>query len=355
MPSFLTLPPEIRECVIEQVLCDCRTPPAYPSTLGRIDFHNMDYMPWRSRTKIYHEQRTTHCPSNCLPLLLTSRQIYHETRSVLNRKKFTYILDISVLNDYDLFPTWTSIPYLTNRVHALYVDVRFFGSIILSDMAKRLVGFGGHLGFRWSFYALLERFLRYGPVDEKKVKHNPGLWGNVISIFRRKNPNFHDRDITVELLTLDFRSSEPVLPFPQDNIGYDAWQRQHFVPGLIFDESHGPGEVEKYRTRPEWPAKYLLSEIHALLSMSYHHASYGKILYERVGTIRILSPEGVAEVDLASRLAELRFTNQQDTTGRVWPEDRRLPAFWEWKKQTLARRHELGFPVVWPRDPELKV
>ncbi|KAJ5605560.1 hypothetical protein N7510_008341 [Penicillium lagena] len=264
--------------------------------------------------------------------------MHDETQSVLNRKKskLIYILDISVLNDYDLFPTWISVPYLTNRVYSLW----------------------GRLGFHWSFYALLERFLRYGPVDEKKKKPNPDLIGNQISdeieypLFRRESLNFDDRDITVEILTLDFQSAEPMLPFPPDNISYNAWQGQHFRD-LIFDETDNPIELERYRTRPEWLAKYLLSQIHGLLTMSYHFASYGKILYERVGTIRILSPEGVTEIDLATELAALRFTNQQDTFGDVWHTDR-LSTFWKWKKQTLVRRQELGFPVLWPQDPELE-
>ncbi|KAJ5190141.1 uncharacterized protein N7498_009126, partial [Penicillium cinerascens] len=248
------------------------------------------------------------------------------------------------LNDYDLFPTWTSIPYLTNRVHVLYADVRLFGSIIPSKTAKRLVGDGGCLGFHRSFYSLLERFLRYGPADEKKVKRNPDIGGNEIP-FVSEESEFSDRDITIEILKLDFQSSESVLPFPSDKIGNDEWRHKYFTSHLIFDESGGPSELEKYGTRPEWLATYLLGEIHALLTMSYHFASYGKIFYERVGTICILSREGATEIDLASRLAELRFTNQQDTFGNVCPEDH-LSTFWEWKKQMLARRQELGFPVA---------
>ncbi|KAJ5819031.1 hypothetical protein N7474_004622 [Penicillium riverlandense] len=296
MPSFLSLPQEIRESILEEVLRTCHPPPAYPSTSGRIDFYDIDYQAWRSKAKIYHEQRSSHCPSNCLPLLLANRQIHDETQSVLNRKKFTYVLDISVLNDYDVFPTWVSVPFLTNRIYALAADVRLFGI----------------------------------PSSE-----------------------FEDRDITVEILTLDFQSAESVLPFPPDSIHYYAWQNQHFASDLIFDESDSPNELEKYRTRPEWPARYFLSEIYNLLAMSYHTASYGKILFERIGTILIIWFESLTEIDLASRLAALHFTNPQDTFGDVWPEDR-LSTFWKWKKQTLTRREELGFPVVWPDDRELK-
>lgn len=359
MSSLLALPPEIRDSIIEQVLCCCRAPPTYPSTLGRTDFHDIDYAAWRSKTTIYHEHRTTHCPSNCLSLLLTSRQIHDETRAVLDRKKCPFVLDISVLNDYDLFPTWISIPCLTNRVRVLDVDVRLFGSIIPSKIARRLVGDGGRLGFHWSFYALLERFLYYGPVGEKKVNDDAeldedGIPDYIKSIMlRSKRPNLHDQDITVEVLTLNFRSAEAVLPSPPANVGYDAWCRQHMAFHLLFQRRNDPGELEKYRTRPEWVAEYLLSEIENLLSMGYHHAAYGKILYERVGTIRIFSPEGVTEIDLASRLAQLQFTDPQYTFGHVRCEDR-LPTFWKWKKQTLAHRQNLGFPVVWPNDPELK-
>lgn len=86
--------------------------------------------------------------------------------------------------------------------------------------------------------------------------------------------------------------------------------------------------------------------------MSYHHARYGGIVYERIGAIRIVVDGEVTEVDLADQLAKLRFTDPGETFGHL---DRkvRLSTFWEWKKQTLASRRLLGFPVSWPQDSEL--
>lgn len=41
----------------------------------------------------------------------------------------TYMLGISLLNEFEVFPTWLSIPRLTDRLTTLHVDVRLFGHI----------------------------------------------------------------------------------------------------------------------------------------------------------------------------------------------------------------------------------
>ncbi|KAH8703245.1 hypothetical protein BGW36DRAFT_403685 [Talaromyces proteolyticus] len=288
-----------------------------------------------------------HCPSNCISLLLTNQQLSAETRTVIDRmKSTTYVLDVSVLNDMDLFPTWLSVPYITKRVSTLYADVRLFGHIISEEVARRQVGDGGNLGFHWSFYALLERFLRYGPVGEKKETS-----GRPKPQFR--NLTFDDYDVTVKLLVLNFKSAEPELSFPPDTVTYQEWISHHFTHFLTRNRFQTDIDLERYTTRPEWPSTFLVSEIHSILCMSYHTAFYGKELYERIGTIRILVDGDLKhEFDLASMLASLRFTSPSETFGHVSAE-KRIPAFWNWKKQTLARRDQLGFPVVWPEDPEL--
>ncbi|KAJ5577594.1 uncharacterized protein N7459_006558 [Penicillium hispanicum] len=339
MPSLLRLPFELRELIIQQVVQGCHAPPA-PSKSNRADFQDIKYRAWLDGPGgIYHERRSTHCPSNSLPLLLTCRQLSAETQSFLDRTGSTYILDISVLDEVDLLPTWLAVPRITNRVSTLRVNVRLFGHIISTEAARQQSGTGGHLGFHWSFYALLERFLQYGPVDEKK---RPSQGNGPLAA----NPNFDDRDVTVKTLVLDFQSAEPKFPFPPDEVSYRRWRSQHFV----MRRSRWHGELEEYKTPPQWPSTYLFFQIHALLSMGYHTALYGKILYERIGKIYLLvdgKPE--REIDLADRLNKLRFTDRRDTFGHLPPEER-LSTFAEWKKQTLARREQLGFPVIWPQD-----
>ncbi|TQB70381.1 hypothetical protein MPDQ_000595 [Monascus purpureus] len=71
-----------------------------------------------------------HCPSNCLSLLLTNGQISAETQSVLDRVQSSptdYHLDISVLDDLDLFPTWLSVPRITN-VSLLFSSMSVFSA-----------------------------------------------------------------------------------------------------------------------------------------------------------------------------------------------------------------------------------
>ncbi|KAJ5588008.1 uncharacterized protein N7459_003773 [Penicillium hispanicum] len=352
MPSLLDLPTELRGEIIENVLRSRRTPPAAPSKSQRREFQDIQYKALRGRCGIYNEQRATHCPSTCLPLLLTNRQLSVETKWILGRRasRIPYVLDISVLNDLDLFPTWLSVPRTTNRIGTLWVDIRLFGHILSRDVARLLGGAGGRFGFHWSFYALLERFFRYGPVDEKKIPDSSGD----SSFFG--NPTFDDRDISVDVLTLAFQSAESEFPDPPDHITYRMWRVRQYGADRFQrhpDARDKYSQLEHYRTRPEWLAEYLSSEIRGLLHMGYHTAEYGKFLYERIGIIRMIVDGTVTEIDLGATLAEQRFTDPADTFGHVWPREERVPTFWRWKKNTLARREELGFPVVWPQDPEL--
>ncbi|KAJ5156180.1 hypothetical protein N7492_008983 [Penicillium capsulatum] len=341
MASFLGIPPELRAIIINLVLCHQRVPPVAPSKSERMDFQDIDYRAWRDNTTIYNEQRGQHCPSNSLGLLLTNHLLW--------------ILDISVLNDYDLFPTWLSVPYITNHVPELRVNVRLFGHILSVIQARKLTGAGVPLGFHWSFYALLERFLRYGPVDEKKDKNPPCANPENDGWVGRQNSTFEDRDMAIGALVVDIQSAETELPFPPADVDYQRWSDRHFG----FDRNHSHDghengaldELLPYRARPEWLAKYLQSYLSSLLSMSYNEAEYAIFIYERIGVIRFVVDGEVTEIDPADHLAKLRFTNPGHTFGYVKREDR-LSVFWEWKRQTLARRERLGFPVLWPQDPE---
>ena len=308
---------------------------------------------WLGAGDILHEQHQTHSPSNGAALLLTNRQIHNETRSRLNSKSVgtLYKLDISLLNECDLFPTWISVPCLTTRVHALQVDIRLFGSIIPSAKANSLLGCGGRRGFHWSFYDLLIRFLRYGPVGEKKIKKDDQLAGSAGDISRRANAKracldryFEDRHITIDVLTLDFQSWETALPFPPEDLSYWCWYMLHTEGHFAQDD---PGaKPETYRVPPEWVAYYLQMELESILRMGYHTESYEKMLYERIGSIRIITPKGTTEINLGSRLAKVTFGWMSASCPL------RIPALKAWKKKTMARRHELGLPVVWPKESE---
>ncbi|KAL3474439.1 hypothetical protein BJX99DRAFT_248236 [Aspergillus californicus] len=213
------------------------------------------------RCTAYSEQRGTHSPSNCLSLLLTCLQLSAETQHVSDHLASNdYHLEIALLTDTELFPTWLCVPKLMTQLSTLHVDLRLFGHIIADDDVRLQVGCGGHLGFHWSFYALLERFLTYGPVDEKKYDKKPHPEYSIL----RNNPTFSDRNITIRTLVLDISSAEQNLPFP------------------------GPESTP----RPEWIAAYMEGEIEALIGLHYDWAKYAKILYQRIGKIRMLVDGG---------------------------------------------------------------
>ncbi|KAL4780107.1 hypothetical protein BJX76DRAFT_61102 [Aspergillus varians] len=294
MPSFLDLPAELHGLIIAEVLFGVCPPPAEPARTNRTIFQDLNFKAW-GRRRIYQEQRSTHSPSNGFALLLTSRLISAETQAILQRPgSIQYHLDISMLNEVELFATWLGVPQITTRVSTVYASVRLFGHIISYAAARSQSGDGGHLGFHWSFYALLERLLAYGPVDEKVGREKPNSW---------TNPTYTDREVTIDTVVLDFSSAERELSFPPSEVDYQWWWRQHCA--MIRPSADGV-DLPEYKGRPDWVARRLTDELRGLLALTNHTASYGAILYERIGTIRVLvDGEVYRELDLNEELAEL--------------------------------------------------
>ncbi|KAJ5515901.1 hypothetical protein N7527_007461 [Penicillium freii] len=173
----------------------------------------------------YHEKRDIHSPSNTLPLLLTSRQASVKTQWTLNRiQKTAYVLDVSVLNEGDMFSTWVSVPQLTTHLSTLHMDMRLFGRMATSNELRPQGSHPDLNHFNCNFYAILDRFLPYGPVNEKK-----GGSGTP----------YEDRVITVENFVIDFRSAERNLPFPPRDMGYRDWLTH------IANTWHGDQRVDK--------------------------------------------------------------------------------------------------------------
>ncbi|GAQ09777.1 hypothetical protein ALT_7098 [Aspergillus lentulus] len=341
MCLFLEIPFELRELIIEHVLYTPLSPPVTPLQSDGIEYNDLRYKAWvGGGSKIYYKQQNMAVSSSCLPLLLTNHQISSETRAILGRMKVDYILDISVKDDLDLFLTWLSVPCLTTHISTLYANVRLFGHIIGKRAVRSQFGDGGRLGFHWSFYAALERFLRYGPVGEKRRKEE-----DESSEYRRTTQEFEDRGMLIDTLVLDFQSAELELAFPPEDVTYKHWSARHW--GLDRrDQSEISETLSSYTTRPEWLCEYLQGWIGGLLHMSYHTSQYGQPLYEHIGTIRMLVDGQLHhEFDLAAWLARLQFTDPSDTMGHL-PTNDRESGFWKWKNETLLRREAQGFPVM---------
>ncbi|KAL3476004.1 hypothetical protein BJX99DRAFT_270814 [Aspergillus californicus] len=280
MFPFLQLPPEIRTIIISQVISSSCPAPEYPSKENRSTYNDIHYMAWRARP--YHEIRSTHSPSNSLALLLTSKQVRDDTNAILTLQRSTnYHLDISVENDNDVFPTWLCVPRLTTRIDKLHVDVRLFGTVIEPRIGRRQGGDGGHTRYEWDFLALLERFLRYGPVGQKK-----GADGQAIIVRDGTGP-IVDRGIKVDTLVLDFSSGEDKLQrgeFPPEEISYRDWHWYRMGHGMRKHDL----KLEEYKTRPEWLAELLANEIHGILHFGRDREGFAKLVYSRLRVVRML-------------------------------------------------------------------
>lgn len=318
MASFSNLPVELRQIIIQHVLHGRRESPSTPSRSNRVPLEDSGLITerWqRGGCGVYYEASNKQFSTNCLPLLLTNRQISAETKSVLDLLETDYVLDISVLNDLDLFLTWITVPRLTHRINHLRTEVRLFGHVIPTTAARCQGGDGGSTGIEFAFHQVLQRFLMDGPVGQKKGGNNDG---------------YKNRNISVRTLELDFTSSEEGFPFPPDEFHWRDYLLQLRGRGKL-DEWKTEGinakglpiwvSIPKYKTRPEWMARWVCLQISRIVRCSdFYGVRYGSMIYENVGTVRV-SVDG---------------TPMEDLDLSHCPES------------AVARREELGFSFIRP-------
>jgi len=212
-----------------------------------------------------------------------------------------------LISEGELWPTWLSVPVLAKQLDQVNVTFRAFG--ISSRFSS--VWEGGDASppqIVWCFYYLMEYVLRQGS--------------------RPHTYSFVDREVSIKNLNLNF------VGYTSEPYGYRGRLTEY--------------EVEDERQlRPEWLARFIRSHILSLLGMSYHMAGFGGILHERIGSIRIsVNGEQDYLINVGDVLSKLSYTDPLDTFGDVWPREKRIPTFLDWKKNTYRIREERGLPVV---------
>jgi hypothetical protein len=261
-----------------------------------------------------------------LPLLLVNHQLSAETKSALGRlsTKLSYNLDVMFVNEAELWPTWLSVPALSNRVDTVVATFRIFGCW----NGKGYSALRGGAPIGWCFYSLMERFLKRGPVGERKAEP-------------------HDRNVTIGVLIFNFLSPPAIDILSPQQVRFNDWLASRQL-------RHPDTDMLHFVMRPEWLAELLGKFMIMLLNFNYHTAKHGMILYERIGTIRFcVDGEPREEFDLGKRLAGLRFHRQMGPLRCIRPREEHAAFFWRWKKDVLLKRKEAGLPVVYPEDPEL--
>ena len=326
--TLLTIPPEIRDIIIETTLLSSRPPDVATAALAPSrqaavktwdphDFRNNPFLAWDyGLYNVKFAKSRAYTTSNALPLLLTNHQLNAEAHSAIARlddKVRRYELDVMVVNERELWPTWTCVPVLTRHVEQVNVTFRLYASQSHESGYYALKpGDGSPPSLLWCFYFILEHFLKRGP-------------GGTFGIGEK------DKEICVKVINVAFAAGEGQQILQER----PSWQRVYKGAKV------GTGRI----MQPLWIAQMISDPLSSLLCMNYHTAEYGAILHERVGTIRVsVAGELLIELNIARVLAELAWYDAGSTFGHI-PREKRLSVFWKWKKDAVKLRYERGLPV----------
>lgn len=313
--SLLTLPHELLSEIIDLVVSSTRAPPTNPEDLASSErFEDTQCVGWFGDNLVERDPNPASYRPTCQGLLLTNRQLHIETLASIERTcaGVSYALDVMLDNEQKLLPTWTFVPKFSRHVNTVTATMRIFGS---SDKRKSMFrgGCGGPPLISWSFYNVLERFLRVGPVGKLGVASSKV-----------------DRGVTIESLEID------VLTPPNQSTDSPLC-----VEDSINDSQDGTIGKSTVK-RPEHLLQFLSFMIGVLCHMDYYTAEYGKILFERVGQIK-LKIDGVVkeEFDLANILAQFPAEGPWRAFDKIEGMDWR-----QWRQQAIERRERAGLPLT---------
>ena len=248
------------------------------------------------------------------PLLCVNSQLHKETLDALYRyvNKHVYLIDVVILNEVEVIPTWLHVPQLTNRVDRFHATVRISGTYrpeMYADIEEshQYKGFGtmqrAAPAMHWVLFSVLERFLLVGPV-----------------------PRWHaqrDREVSIKTFIIDICTPPSISP------------GRFGSPQSVdtFSESFNPNHV----LSPTYLYEFIKSNVRWLLDMSHHSSEFGAILYEHIGRI-VMAFDGVEKhsFDLAEELNGLRYDGSLSGS----EED-----FDKWKCEAKNKRCKYGLPI----------
>jgi hypothetical protein len=322
MSAYHSLPFELRENVYKHVLI-APLAVAIPPDVDATDELLIDREDYSSSSQERHVQYIKYLikppPSACVALLLLNHQTHEEVKSVLRRMEgeIDYDIDIVVADQAVLFPTWTRLPVLSRRIRSVKATFRIAGDFHLNENRYRgnpyrgfRAGDGAPPAIVWAFYNILHRFLVCGPVG-------------------RDNSNGKDRKIILDQLEME------VLTPPHIEVERFKGPNscRHYNRSGLGSEMLVANDI----LAPDYLANFIRREIRFLLGMGYHALGYGDILYERIGSVRILQ-DGVEKGlwELGDLLPTLKFNE---------PGSSREPIFAQWRAKIPEVRMKNGLSV----------
>jgi hypothetical protein len=306
MNTFSNLPQELRDKILTLAIEAPLSPPHTPAP-------NEDHQSSIDKYTLLHGG------IKAMPTLLVNSQLHRETMAAINRlrTKHCYDLDVMIVNEEELWPTWLSVPSVTNEVEKVRATFRYFGTAN-QGVASFKEGCGGPPMITWAFYDLLTRFILgipgdwYTPSADKILKH----------------------DVSIKLLELDVRSPDMPANMIAPHVNYGSLQRLRKDNGV------------EYLMNPAFLATYIETHLWSLLEC--HTAEYGRMLYERIGTIKVyLDGELLKEWNIGNLLATLKLGRFIGTFEYPKPPQRNhKKLFRQWRKNAYNSRKQFGLPAM---------
>lgn len=320
---LLQLPLEIRYIIYEFALYVFQPLPESPACAGkrvRLSHCSHEYHECRCQTGDIFVNFEFRAVKDAQCLFQVNHQIYREVRSLLGQRGFLYVVDVMVVNERELWPTWIAAPVCFYRVDHAQVSFRFFGKYDSNNGASRLLD-------------MLPHFLVYITL----------CWPEW---FQRYNP------LKINKLTLDFRTpnDDPERLAPRTLEASDwIWGRMGAGSGPSVEAETGLTGL----MRPEWLAREMSRVVEQGLQMTYLDGTLGNTMHRRLGTVDIRVDGDLQNTfSAADILQRMRYADAICTPLYILPGDRFM-AYLRWKKSVLEDRGANGLQVLYPDEPEL--
>ncbi|KAI4169763.1 MAG: hypothetical protein LQ346_008936 [Caloplaca aetnensis] len=243
--AFTNLSRELRDHIYEILLQSSRTPPVSPDHGGARKYPSEEDEEYFETCNCYPAEDLQ---STAAPLQLTCRQVHDEVQEAVLRLKISrnlpYKLDLMMLDEAKLYPTWLAFPAFVDDIPRLDVDFRLFGDVEGKQSAMR-GGCGGPPLLIWSLFRLTERFLRRGP-----------------DFLASCEPN---RYLSIDELAVNVITPSP--PPPNGYADRTTFLRWGDRKGLV---------------HPEDMVSFLVVHMDILLRRSRYTAPYARLVFQRV-------------------------------------------------------------------------
>jgi len=332
MPSLLSLPREIRDRILEYALyLPVQEPPesndlkdifASRKEIRREQSPLIPLKSWTVGRDVLYPKSSA---SPIHPIFLVNTQIHSEAKDALSRLPANYILDVVLYREVYLIPTWLVMPHPRGSVPSCIdsVTCRFRTAFAFDKPPSSYSGFqggdGGGPAMSWVLYSLLERFFYFGP-------HWHGSKTQTIAHF------------VIEVLHIEIQT-------PLGNTSQQFIREPCSVSRLrSVSLNNGPSAPILH---PEFLFYFAKRYIFGLLSMGYHTAGYGDMLFTHLGSIIFtLYGKRESEADVADILKRLNNQYDEATTSRK----QRRKALLNWKPRAMAARKRRG--LRWLEFPD---